>query len=1122
MSQTDFVKSKMRAGLVTATAMALIIGPFMSAAQARAKVGVASAVIPQARLGDELGELEIISVGDRVDQDVIIETGKRGRTQVLFIDGSSMNIGPASRIVIDEFVFDPKELDGNLGARIEKGSMRFIGGVLSKRGKQVKFNAGDATVGIRGGIAKLALDEKGALKAELVHGRLSVETPEGIFETARIGTLIERDETGAVNTRSVTPEETKATLDEEAAEAFVEPEAAPLATAPDDVDTPAEASSDTPAEATAETTAETTADPVDAGLVEVDEDGNLKATQALVEADPEAAKLIDEGAIALDESGTAAPTEKMLELDETAKKMFDEGLLEIDDNGFLVPSDDFDPEALYAEFQNDDVPVELVSEVTLAEFELEAPSELAFEAEYLEKRAAVSEVFKADTELASFYDQGLVEVDANGNIKTSDDFKAVFTSTLTRPTTIDFETPQTFIDDSGADKFLLETGVFDTKITTRVLGAERATSLYSADVTRVVSRDIVRENTVDAISKLAAANEIKVSEDFKTQDLEKLVAVGNDLSNIDRMRAVLGEEKIDTTGLTIEFAPEVNDAPSTNFSPEATISTKSYELKNADGEVADFSDAPALSLRDLYELESKGVSVTEIAGILGGVSVISTGGEAVYFPEEVVKAEDSPAILDDLFVPATEEAAFDPATEEAKTDIAGADDTAADPIETRDDRIAVTDDFKPEDPVIDDFKTDDFNTADFEPDYGSGYETDTGSYDAGGYDSDYGDEYDTGGFDTGSDFGKVVDGEFGDASGPTTYPDNTVVTDSKVEDNYIDEKDFYIDVEDTGKLVRDTQEDVTKDELEPVAYNLYVAGARASTSTRTLWGSSGPDGVWDAYSTLGDDQYSGVLMHEADGTMMLRFYATTQNDDRTRYNNVELESTKVSETVKDVLAHGSPSFAAAMTAAAGIRGESFTVSKNEAATAKLSQTEMAMTHVATGLWKDGGFADRAFDNIQYQHVGHYAIGAPLSPDTIQELAGMTATFSGTAYGTMVNARGSAEGAGNVRVQVDYANRGDTGRNFWQLSSFRTRSGTYTQSGNITVPLAHGADGRYFGAMSDAGIRAQVDGGVHGVYKQGGANTLETAGAFAVNDANNNVAISGAYVATNASVTASPR
>ena len=92
-----------------------------------------------------------------------------------------------------------------------------------------------------------------------------------------------------------------------------------------------------------------------------------------------------------------------------------------------------------------------------------------------------------------------------------------------------------------------------------------------------------------------------------------------------------------------------------------------------------------------------------------------------------------------------------------------------------------------------------------------------------------------------------------------------------------------------------------------------------------------------------------------------------------------------------------------------------------------------------------------------------------------------------------------------------------------MGGFQTRTGSYVQGSDatITVPLAHGADGRYFGAMSDAGIRAQVDGGVHGVYKQGGTNTLETAGAFAVNDANNNVAISGSYVADNTSVSQSP-
>ena len=136
--------------------VALVQAPFIGTAQARIKVGVTAAVIPQAAMGDTQEVMKTITVGENVDEDVLIETGRRGRTQVLFVDGSSMNIGPSSRIIVDDFVFDPAQLSGNLGARIEKGSMRFIGGVLSKRAGQVKFNAGEATVGIRGGIAKIA------------------------------------------------------------------------------------------------------------------------------------------------------------------------------------------------------------------------------------------------------------------------------------------------------------------------------------------------------------------------------------------------------------------------------------------------------------------------------------------------------------------------------------------------------------------------------------------------------------------------------------------------------------------------------------------------------------------------------------------------------------------------------------------------------------------------------------------------------------------------------------------------------------------------------------------------------------------------------------------------------
>ena len=213
---------------------------FLAATQsaiANVQVGVAAAVLPQARAGtisNTMAQtLKTIIVGAPIDSEMLIETGQSGRTQVLFVDGSSMNIGPASRIIIDRFVFNPDQLKGELSANIKEGSLRFIGGVLSKTANQVWFNAGDATIGIRGGIAKIGRDAGGQVRAELVYGRLRMETPEGVYQTARIGTVIaykpedtpDSTSAGKVTTSSVTAQSVKKELDAEARESFLAPKA---------------------------------------------------------------------------------------------------------------------------------------------------------------------------------------------------------------------------------------------------------------------------------------------------------------------------------------------------------------------------------------------------------------------------------------------------------------------------------------------------------------------------------------------------------------------------------------------------------------------------------------------------------------------------------------------------------------------------------------------------------------------------------------------------------------------------------------------------------------------------------------------------------------------------------
>jgi hypothetical protein len=531
-----------RAALISSTALSLCVTPALAAT----KVGVASAVIPQASIGDTLEDLKIVAVGDEIEQDVIVQTGPRGRTQVLFVDGSSMNIGPSSRLVIDSFVFDPEQLDGKISARIEKGSMRFIGGVLSKRAGQVSFNAGEATVGIRGGIAKVALDETGALRAQLVHGNMSVTTPEGVFETARVGTLIERSQAGNVATRTVSAAEEKQGIDAEADESFVEPEATPSeAREAQTQDAPADSSAEGPTPDKNLEAGDVLVDnPLETGLVELDADGKLKASSELVEIDPEAAQLIDSGAIAINKDGDIVPTAQMIELDDTVKDMFNEGLLTIDEDGFLVPTERFEQNNLYDDVAYEESEQSFISEVTLSEFSYDQPLEISTEEQYKNNVSATRAVLSADPNSAKLFELGQLEVDEFGLLKPSDSFDPLVVARTKNTNLREIGTQRSYINDSASDKMLLTMGSFDTKVTTRVIGADLAKNFFSENVTKVVSADIVREDALSAIDRLAEANGIGLPENLKQRSLKDLVSLGGALSTSDALQARYGKNDV--------------------------------------------------------------------------------------------------------------------------------------------------------------------------------------------------------------------------------------------------------------------------------------------------------------------------------------------------------------------------------------------------------------------------------------------------------------------------------------------------------------------------------------------------------------------------------------------------
>jgi hypothetical protein len=114
------------------------------------EVGRAAAVNPASSSTAPGGGQRVIEIGARVVNQEIIATSTEGSVQILFLDKSTLNIGPGSRIVIDEFVYDPARGAGKMSVSVTKGFLRFVGGEVShKQGATIKTQG--ASIGIRGG-----------------------------------------------------------------------------------------------------------------------------------------------------------------------------------------------------------------------------------------------------------------------------------------------------------------------------------------------------------------------------------------------------------------------------------------------------------------------------------------------------------------------------------------------------------------------------------------------------------------------------------------------------------------------------------------------------------------------------------------------------------------------------------------------------------------------------------------------------------------------------------------------------------------------------------------------------------------------------------------------------------
>jgi hypothetical protein len=124
------------------------------------EVGTAAAVNPLSQGTPPGAGTRVLRIGAPVAYKERIQTNANGSVQLLFIDKTTINIGPNSNLVIDKFVYNPASGTGEMAASLIKGALRFVGGQLSHQGAAT-VKTPVATIGVRGGIATIAHGQNG-------------------------------------------------------------------------------------------------------------------------------------------------------------------------------------------------------------------------------------------------------------------------------------------------------------------------------------------------------------------------------------------------------------------------------------------------------------------------------------------------------------------------------------------------------------------------------------------------------------------------------------------------------------------------------------------------------------------------------------------------------------------------------------------------------------------------------------------------------------------------------------------------------------------------------------------------------------------------------------------------
>ena len=91
-----------------------------------------------------------------------VKTGN-GKVGIEFIDATRVDVTQHSKLIIDEFVYDPNTKTGKLSLKAKLGTVRYASGQIAKTSAtNVKITTPTATIGVRGTDFTMTIDELGS------------------------------------------------------------------------------------------------------------------------------------------------------------------------------------------------------------------------------------------------------------------------------------------------------------------------------------------------------------------------------------------------------------------------------------------------------------------------------------------------------------------------------------------------------------------------------------------------------------------------------------------------------------------------------------------------------------------------------------------------------------------------------------------------------------------------------------------------------------------------------------------------------------------------------------------------------------------------------------------------